>query len=80
MANKQQSDMRDQFESAQLDKLIEQLEWRDWTHALLQQRIAELDERLAAGDMPILETVSAEISSPPPSDSSPEDFAAFLEG
>ena len=80
MANRQQSDMRDQFESAQLDTLIKQLEWRDWTHALLQQRIAELDERLAAGDMPILETVSAEIPSPPPSDASPEDFAAFLEG
>lgn len=78
-----------EFTARRLDTLAENLEYRDWTFTLLQQRIAELDVKLAAGDMPILErvddaaTVSADLLPPTATAATdaPEedDFAAFME-
>ncbi len=74
-----------EFTAKQLDAIAERLDYRDWTFALLQQRIAELDATLAAGDMPILETVDAAALPLPPTvdgvTNAPETdaFAAFLD-
>jgi hypothetical protein len=57
MKRKQTNTLRGEFEATRLDQLAQQLEWREWTTALLTQRIAALDEKLAAGDMPILDGV-----------------------
>ncbi len=95
MPKQSENKLRRTFEEKQLDTLAEQLVQRDWTAALLRQRIAALDDKLAAGDMPILEGVSVSdergqlpehtgfpLAHTEATDNSPEEdaFAAFLEG
>ena len=90
MSKQSENKLRRTFEEKQLDTLAEQLAQRDWTAALLRQRIAALDDKLAAGDMPILEAVSVSdeqrnAAAVPPveaTDNPPEEgaLAAFLEG
>jgi len=92
MSKQPDNKLRRSFKEGQLTKLAEQLQWRDWTAALLEQRIAELQEKLAAGDIPILDGVSAnnQASMPDPVsaqhrqtvDEPLEDdvFSPFLEG
>ncbi len=90
MSKQSENKLRRTFEEKQLDTLAEQLAQRDWTAALLRQRIAALDDKLAAGDMPILEAVSVSdeqrnavaVAPVEATDNPPEEgaFAAFLEG
>lgn len=89
MAKQPTNTFESEFTAKRLDTLAENLAYRDWTFTLLQQRIAELDAKLAAGDMPILETVAdAALASadllPPTATievdaSEADDFAAFME-
>lgn len=57
-AKQNDNNLRGKFEASRLDQLAQQLEWRAWTRILLTQRLATLDSKLAAGDMPVLDAVT----------------------